>query len=123
MIIFWSVNCKYILDIPNPPELEITLKPDMTHFGADNFTVTLEWSQFSGETYSIATVPEPVYMSFTRSTSVQLVMLYDTPYNVTVTATLCGHRNTTNFTTLYYRKKIAAYALLCLMNKILSYRL
>jgi hypothetical protein len=57
----------------------------MTHFGADNFTVTLEWSQFSGETYSVTTVPEPVNMSFTMSTNVQLVMLYNTQlYNVTV---------------------------------------
>jgi hypothetical protein len=83
----------------------------MVYFGNDNFTVTLEWYQFSGETYSVATVPQPVNMSFTGSTSVQLVMLFDTPYNVTITATLCGNRNTTNLTTLYYyyRKKSAAY--------------
>jgi hypothetical protein len=68
----------------------------MTYFGADNFTVTLEWSQFSGETYSVATVPESEHISFTMSTSVQLVLLYNTQYNVTVTATLCGHRNATN---------------------------
>jgi hypothetical protein len=82
----------------------------MTHLGTDNFTVSLKWFQFSSETYSVTTVPESVSTSFTGSTSVQLVMLYDTPYNVTITATLCGNRNTTNFTTLYYyyRKKIAA---------------
>jgi hypothetical protein len=94
----------------------------MVYFGNDNFTVTLEWYQFSGETYSVAIAPEPVSTSFTGSTSVQLVMLYDTPYNVTITATLCGNRNTTNYTTLYYYycKKIATYVLLlCLMNKIL----
>jgi hypothetical protein len=74
----------------------------MTHFGADNFTVTLEWSQlFSGETYSIATVPQPVHTTFATSTSVQLVMLYNTQYNVIVTATLCGHRNATNLV-IYY---------------------
>jgi hypothetical protein len=73
----------------------------MIHFGADNFTVTLEWSQFSGETYSVATVPESVHLISTMSTSVQLVMLYNTQYNVTVTATLCGHRNATNLV-IYY---------------------
>jgi hypothetical protein len=69
MIIILFVYCKYI-DIPNPPE--ITVRPDMTHLGADNFTVTLEWSQFSGETYSIASIPEPVLVctSFATSTSV-----------------------------------------------------
>jgi hypothetical protein len=83
----------------------------MVSFGNDNFTVTLEWYQFSGESYNVTTVPEPVSTSFTGSTGVQLVMLYDTPYNVTITATLCGNRNTTNFTTLhyYYRKRITAY--------------
>ena len=50
----------------------------MIHFGSDNFIVTLEWSQFSGETYSVATVPEAVYTSFTGNTSVQFVMLYNT---------------------------------------------
>jgi hypothetical protein len=82
----------------------------MVCFENDNFTVTLEWSQFSGETYNVTTVPEAVNMSFTGSTSVQLVMLYDTPYNVTITATLCGNRNTMNFTTpYYYSKKIVSY--------------
>jgi hypothetical protein len=74
----------------------------MTHFGADNFTVSLEWSQFSGETYSVATVPESVYLISTMSTSVQLVMLYNTQYNVTVTATLCGHRNAATNLVIYY---------------------
>ena len=61
----------------------------------------MEWSQFNGETYTVATVPEAVHTNFTGSTSVQLVMLYNTQYNVNVTATLCGHRNATNFT-IYY---------------------
>jgi hypothetical protein len=68
----------------------------MTHFGADNFTVTLEWSQFSGETYSVATVPESEHMTYTMNRSIQLAMRYNTQYNVTVTATLCGHRNAIN---------------------------
>ena len=75
----------------------------MIQFRNDNFLVTLEWphNQFSGETYTVATTPEAVHTMFTTNTSVQLVMFYDTLYNMTVTATLCGHRNTTNFT-LYY---------------------
>jgi hypothetical protein len=73
----------------------------MTHFGTDSFTVTLEWFQFSGETYSVAIVPESVHLISTMSTSVQLVMLYNTQYNVTVIATLCGHRNATNLV-IYY---------------------
>ena len=87
-------------DAPSAPE--VVLRTDMTKFGNDNITVTLEWSQFSGETYSVATIPEPVHMSFIISTSVQLVLHYDTEYNLTVTATLCGHSNATNNLTIYY---------------------
>ena len=84
-------------DIPIAPE--VITNPDMTHFGNNNFTVTLEWPQFSGETYSVDTVPEVVHKSYAGNTNVQLIMLYNTQYNVTVTATLCGY---TNFTTLHY---------------------
>ena len=87
-------------DTPNAPE--ITLRPDVAHLGTDNFIVTLEWSQFSGETYTVATVPEPVYISFIMSTSIQLVLHYNTQYNVTVIATLCGHRNATANLMIYY---------------------
>jgi hypothetical protein len=74
----------------------------MIRFGTDNFTVTLEWSQFSGETYSVASVPESVHVRFTTNTSVQLVLLYNTQYNVIVTATLCGYRNATTNLIIYY---------------------
>jgi uncharacterized protein YeaC (DUF1315 family) len=76
----------------------------MIYFGSDNLTVILEWSQHHDrETYSIAIVPEPLHIGHNTNTSVQLVMLYNTQYNVTVTATLCGHRNATNFT-IHYSK-------------------
>ena len=88
-------------DIPNAPE--ITLTPDVAHLGMDNFTVILEWPQFSGETYTVATLPEALHTSImNNSCHAQLVLLYDIEYNVTVTATLCGNSNTTNSTTLPY---------------------
>ena len=74
----------------------------MIHFGNYNFSITLEWPQFSGETYRVFTIPEPEHTATITNTSVQLVMLYNTQYNVNVTATLCGHRNTTNFTMIYH---------------------
>ena len=83
----------------------------MIHFGNDAFTVTLEWPQFSGETYSVVTIPGPeaVHKSFTTNTSIQLVMLYNTQYNVSVTATLCGYKNATNFTEVYYGNQLLSY--------------
>ena len=78
----------------------------MVDSGNNNFTVILEWSQYSGETYSIASDPKTLHTNFTTNTSVQLVMLYNIQYNLTVTATLCGNRNAINFTTLnYYHSK------------------
>ena len=74
----------------------------MIHFGSDNYTVILEWFQFSGETYTVAATPELLHTDFIANTSVQLVMLYDTQYSVNVTASLCGHRNATNSTILNY---------------------
>ena len=56
---------------------------------------------YSHETYSIAIVPEPLHTGIITNTSVQLGMLYNTQYNVKVTATLCGHTNATNFTIHY----------------------
>ena len=109
-------------DIPNAPE--VITSPNMTLFGNENFTVTLKWPQFNDETYSVATVPEVVHKSYTGSTSVQLIMLYNTQYNVTVIATLCGHKNATNSTTLHYyhySKKMAALCLLGLIKKIFSH--
>ena len=75
----------------------------MIHFGNSNFTVTLEWPQFSGETYNVISDPEVEHTSFTgiTNTSVQLVMVYNTQYSVNVTATLCGHRNAATLTIHY----------------------
>ena len=65
--------------------------------------VILEWSRFSGETYTVATVPEALHTSIMNtSCRAELVLLYDTEYNVTITATLCGNRNSSNSITLPY---------------------
>ena len=85
-------------DFPNTPE--VVIRSDMTSF-RNNFTVTLKWLQYNHETYSIAIVPEPLHTGIITNTSVQVVMLYNTQYNVKVTATLCGYRNATNFTIHY----------------------
>ena len=87
-------------DAPSTPE--VVLKTNMTNFGNDNVTVTLEWSQFSGETYTVTTIPEPEHLSFIMSTRVQLVLLYNTQYNLIVAATLCGHRTATTNLIIYY---------------------
>ena len=91
-----------ITDFPNAPE--VILRPDMIYFGGDNFSATLEWSQYNNhETYSVTIVPEPLHTGCNTTTSVRLVLLYNTQYNVMVTANLCGHSNATNIT-IHYSK-------------------
>ena len=84
----------------------------MIYIGNDSYTVTLEWPQFSGETYDVVTVPEAVQTRLTGNTSVQLMMLYDILYSVNVTAILCENRNTTNYTLYYNGMKVHMNALL-----------
>ena len=88
----------YILkiDFPNPPKVA-----ERIHFESANFNITLEWSQYSNEIYSVTITPDAEHTSFTTNTSVQLVMLYNIQYNVNVTATLCG-TDATNFTRIQY---------------------
>ena len=83
---------------------EVVPRPDVVYFGGNNFLATLEWSQYNDrETYSTAIVPEPLHIGHNTTTNVWLVLLYNTQYNVTVTANLCGHSNATNFT-IHYSK-------------------
>ena len=98
---FWSKNADYEnTDFPNSPE--VVLRSDVVYFGSDNFSATLEWSQYNDrETYSFAIIPAPLHTGRNTTTSVQLVLLYNTQYNVTVTANLCGHSNATNFAIHY----------------------
>ena len=44
----------------------------MIRFGSDNFSATLEWSQYNNrETYSFAIIPEPLHTGRNTTTSVQ----------------------------------------------------
>ena len=61
-------------------------------FGADNVTVTVEWTQVEGVTYQIIIVPQTLITSIGES-SIQLILLYNTNYNLSVESTLpCQHQ-------------------------------
>ena len=61
-------------------------------FGADNVTVTVEWTQEEGAMYRIIIVPQEP-MTFTGDSSIQLTLLYNTNYRVSVEAALpCQHQ-------------------------------
>ena len=66
----------------------------MIRYEADNVLVMLDWAPEDGVSYSVTTIP-PVAVVFNASTSVQLVLHYNTQYNVSILATLCGQSDTT----------------------------
>ena len=52
-------------------------------FGADNVTVTVEWTHKEGATYQIIIVPQ-IPMTSTGESSIQLILSYNINYNLSV---------------------------------------
>ena len=70
------------------------------HYEPDNVTVTVEWTQQMGAMYDVKISPL-VPIIITGNTSRQLMVLYNTEYNLSVVAiTHCG--NATDLITLNY---------------------
>ena len=71
-------------------------------FGTESVTANLEWEQEVDDIvfYDVNVIPH-VAIRFTGSTNVQLTLSYNTQYNVSVVATLCG-KNTTDIIGLHY---------------------
>ena len=62
----------------------LTLR-NVTDYSADNITVSVEWNQLSHAKYNIIVVPL-VPMVFVGNTSRQLIIQYNTEYNLTIEA-------------------------------------
>ena len=63
-------------------------------FEIDDVSVTLEWIAENGVVYSVAADQITDFRSIGR-TVVNLTVLYNTPTNVTITATSCGQNSQT----------------------------
>ena len=59
-------------------------------FEADRVRVTLEWTHKNGVSYAIRVDPE-VNVSYSWRKSAQLVLPYNSKYNISVVASLCGN--------------------------------
>ena len=79
-------------------------------FGLDNITVILEWhNEGGGVSYSASVTPESLrvemlYENVTGNASVELVLLYNTQYNLSIVASLCGLNSAMSITELNYGK-------------------
>ena len=62
----------------------------------NNIVVTLAWFHKNGVSYSISVDPEVDINYIEENDSAQLILLYNTKYNVSVIASLCGKNSTTS---------------------------
>ena len=70
-----------------------TVSPNVNisrEFEADRVRVALEWTHTNGVSYAISVDPE-VNVSYSWRKSAQLVVPYNTKYNISVVASLCGN--------------------------------
>ena len=77
-------------------------------FGLDSIKVILEWpNEGGGVSYSASVTPESLAVEMltgnvTGHASIELVLLYNTQYNLSIVGTLCGVNSTTSITELNY---------------------
>ena len=87
-----------IADSPNRPSVTTSV----IEYGIYNVTIQLEWIPQKGVTYRISAETEITVTNITVSLSlVQLVVPYNTHYNVSIVATSC-ERNSTNTAIEFY---------------------
>ena len=82
-------------------------------FRPDNITINLMWSQEIHDNFQIpvsyrvsiqSVMKATVRVTMVDSTWVNISLLYNTLYNVSVVADFCGHTNTTILMEVYYGK-------------------
>ena len=93
--------------------LELSIRLDPEQFSSDGVTVNLEWTLLNSQTYYqqllrniiVNAAPPPRNIIFTGNMRAQLVLAYNTPYNVSVTQnSTCEQLIQTSFLELNYGK-------------------
>ena len=80
-------------------------------YEADNVTVTVtvEWTQQAAEMYNVIVSPPVLVMFSNESTSLKLVLEYNTEYNVSIEVFISCGFSTVVFTTLNYGEAYCSY--------------
>lgn len=96
---------------PPPPHTHTVYPPSSLNinsteiFMANMVTVILEWKEEAGVSYIAEIFPATqIPLTLTENTRLQLELSYNTVYNVTITATLCGQNSVNTSISLTYRK-------------------
>ena len=104
----FNINSSYlqINDYVDFPHLAM-IRHRSEEFGTENVTVTLKLLHLDSKivSYDVSIIPPSIStMWLTGNTSVQLLLLYNTPYYLSVNAILCGQTSETTITRLSYGK-------------------
>ena len=84
------------------PAFPTTIEVESEEFQSENVTITLKWAQGDNEFYNVAVVPH-MPVQYTGSTTLELTLLYNIQYNMSIVAFLCEY-NTTDIIELLYGK-------------------
>ena len=76
---------------------------EISQFDTDSVIVILQWTYQNGVSYNVNTIPQ-INATLIEETSVQMLICYNTAYNVSITATLCGQNSVTTIVPLNYGK-------------------
>ena len=86
------------------PDVGIRLRSEQ--FEIDNVTIDLEWNGSDSQVFYNVTTSPQLSVTFNRSTSIELMVPYNTFYNVSVTPYLCRRVGTTTLIQLNYSEHI-----------------
>ena len=95
---------------PEGPDVE---PPRVLEYRASSLIALIDWRIVQTQHYeedtafSIDSIPDVIVVSM-NTTSAQLQISYNTQYNVSITATLCGFGNTTATVTLHFGESCGA---------------
>ena len=78
------------------------VKVDSEKFKSENVTIILKWAQGDNEFHNVSVYPY-VPIHYIGSTTIELTLLYNVQYNVSIVAYLCEY-NTTDVIKLLYGK-------------------
>ena len=91
-----------IMYVESDIDSEVNISSCSEQFGSDGVTVILEWTYVNRHvSYNVSVVPQ-LSVIFIESTSIQLIVPYNTLYNVGVHATLCQQVSAATFIGLNY---------------------
>ena len=89
------IHDTFIISV-HPPGPEVSISQ---RYAADYLTVGLEWSEENGVSYNVSTEPQAA-IAFNGSSAIQFIALYNTVYDVNITASsvICDTTHTVTTT-------------------------